>query len=99
MTIKTTIRDGIDILFDNSWKFALLFLAISFLALSGCTSAAGRVVDVATVPGSDKRCVLGFCYEREREVDVEALEALTKYMEAKEKADVQSTDPAVQPEQ
>lgn len=70
---------------EVSWLWMSLAIIFLVVTQSGCaSSAAGKVVDVATVPGTDKRCIMGFCYEREREVDVEALEALTEYLKAKD---------------
>lgn len=64
-----------------SWAVCSVVLLVLLFVLSGCASSQQEaVLHAATIPGSDKRCVMGFCYEREREVDVEALKALAEYM-------------------
>jgi len=66
-----------------AWATGAILVLMIFLMLTGCASNQQEaVLHAATIPGTDKRCVMGFCYEREREVDVEALKALAEYMKA-----------------
>jgi len=61
----------------------MIILLLTLLLLSGCTSPQqAAVLHAATIPGTDERCVMGFCYKRVRNVDVEALKALAEYMGA-----------------
>jgi len=64
-----------------AWAVGSILLLLVFLMLTGCASQQqAAVLHAATIPGSDERCVMGFCYKRNREVDVEALKALAEYM-------------------
>lgn len=70
-----------------AWAVGSVLVLMLFLMLTGCASSQQEaVLHAATIPGTDERCVMGFCYKRVRNVDVEALEALAEYMKQQSEA-------------